>query len=75
MCVPEIRRMFQTSFRPSGRVHARAGIQENQTLLDARFREHDGGDATDFFWLVNSLEAKNSELKTVNAHMRVLVRS
>ena len=56
-------------------MHARAGIQENQTLLDARLREHDGGDATDFFWLVNSLEAKNSELKTVNAHMRVLVRS
>jgi hypothetical protein len=47
--VPEIPHIFQTSFRPSGWAHARAGIQEDQMLLDARFRAHDGGEATDFF--------------------------
>jgi len=29
--------------------HARARIQANQMLLDARFREHDGEETTDFF--------------------------
>ena len=28
---------------------ARPGIQDNQMLLDARFRGHDAGETTDFF--------------------------
>ena len=40
---------FLASFRPSWRQLARAGIQENQMLLDARFRGHDKWRDWDFF--------------------------
>jgi hypothetical protein len=47
--VLEVRYIIQSSCGASRRKLVRAGIEENQMLLKARFHGHGGGETTDFF--------------------------